>query len=1271
MAFPQTPLDVRIDLQINGIWTDITPDVYAAEKISITRGRADEGARVDPGRCSLTLNNRLGKYSPRNPMSPYYQLIGRNTPIRVSVPGPVSYLELDGHAANNASTPDAAALDITGDLDMRWEGEADWNAAGAQILIGKWGAAGNRSYHMRLQDGFLYLHATQDGTLGLAGNWRLPALPRHAAVRATLDVNNGIAGSDWTFYWAPTIDGPWTQFGFVRTTSGPISIFPTSAPLSIAPEQLDASPARTAVKGRVYKAEVRSGINGTVVANPSFTAQAPGTTSFTDGAGRTWSLTGTAVISNRANRFVGEVSSWPSRWDVSGKDIRVPIEAAGILRRLGQGAKALDSTLRRSIPPAGPLAYWPMEEGQNATQAYSPISNVSPLAFSRVTWAGVDTLASSKPLPALASNGGAAAVMLGRIPAPAATLPSWSVRWVYRLDTPNTTGRTYMRILSTGTVAEWYVQTWNGGTTFFGRDADGGTVFTQNINTGSELFGQWIYVRVIATQNGGNVDWEIDWFAVGGVAEGFTGSFAGTVGRPTAVTSPPGGFSADLDGMAIGHISAWPTGTTSVPSYDRAVDAWAGETAGARMLRLSTEEALPLAQQGDPTTQEQVGPQTPDTLVALLEEAADTDGGVLYEQRDSIGLVYRDRHTLYNQTPALLLDYNTPGHVAPPLEPVDDDQKVRNNITVTRSGGSSAQAVLEDGSLSVQDPPNGVGVYDDSVTLNLYSDDQTDQQAGWRLHLGTVDEARYPSVNIDLAAAPSLINQILTLDSGDRVQIANPPAWLPPGPIDLIVQGYTEVIGHPNDWDLQLNCTPASPWTVGVAGDPVLGKADTEGTKLTSALTSTDTVALVTTTSGPVWTSSLAQTPIDWKVGGEVVRVLAPGPMTNANALFDAGVGSWSGTNATIAPDTTLPRPHPSALGLVKVTPSGGTFSVLAGTTLGPGTAGPNGRYQLSAWVYSPNGWASGLQLQANWFNSSGTYLTTTGGTITAIPAGTWTPLLDVVISPAGADRAQVLVRQNGTPAASDVYYAWAVQISRISASTIYDEFGRSVTGSWGAADSLQTWTLTGGTGTDFSVTSGYGRHINTAVSAAHHSTIAAPSPDFDIYCDIAVAALSTGASQFAGILGRFVDLNNLYEARTETTTGGAVILSIRKRVASVETQLGTFTSALTAAAGTFVRVRFQGTGTSLRARIWAVNGEEPTAWHVDVTDSAFSAAGSIGVKSVRNAGNTNTNAESRFENFALINPQQFTVARSLNGIVKAQSSGTDVRLAQPAVAAL
>jgi hypothetical protein len=294
------------------------------------------------------------------------------------------------------------------------------------------------------------------------------------------------------------------------------------------------------------------------------------------------------------------------------------------------------------------------------------------------------------------------------------------------------------------------------------------------------------------------------------------------------------------------------------------------------MTRLASEEAVPVSLWGDSTVQEQVGPQSPDTLLTLLEEAADVDGGILYERRDAVSLAYRDRISLYNQPVALALDYNVSGHVAPPLEPMDDDQKVRNDVTVTRNGGSSERATLDAGPLSTQAPPNGVGVYEESVTLNLYDDDQPERHANWRLHLGTVDEARYPVVNLNLAAAPSLIDAVTMLESGDRIQIANPPAWLPPGPIDLIMQGYQEVIGHPTDWDVQLNCTPASPWTIAITDDAVYGRPDTDGSQLAAGATSTATSLSVATTTGLLWITTAAapaEFPFDITVGGERMRV--------------------------------------------------------------------------------------------------------------------------------------------------------------------------------------------------------------------------------------------------------------------------------------------------------------------------------------------------------------------------------------------------------------
>lgn len=178
MTFPQTPLDVRVEMLIGVVWTDITADTYTRSPITITRGAADESSSLEHSKCDMELNNRLGKYSPRNPMSPYYGLIGRNTPVRVSVPGPESYLQVDGSAASYASTPDAAALDITGDLDLRVEATCDWNAAQGQALVGKWNSATNqRSYLLRIGGGNVFFNWSVAGTASVFAQRPLPELP--------------------------------------------------------------------------------------------------------------------------------------------------------------------------------------------------------------------------------------------------------------------------------------------------------------------------------------------------------------------------------------------------------------------------------------------------------------------------------------------------------------------------------------------------------------------------------------------------------------------------------------------------------------------------------------------------------------------------------------------------------------------------------------------------------------------------------------------------------------------------------------------------------------------------------------------------------------------------------------------------------------------------------------------------------------------------------------------------------------------------------------
>lgn len=75
----------RVELLINSVWTDITSYARVAQGISIKRGRQDWSQTPTFATCAMTLGNRDGRFSPRNPSGAYFGFIGRNTQIRVSV----------------------------------------------------------------------------------------------------------------------------------------------------------------------------------------------------------------------------------------------------------------------------------------------------------------------------------------------------------------------------------------------------------------------------------------------------------------------------------------------------------------------------------------------------------------------------------------------------------------------------------------------------------------------------------------------------------------------------------------------------------------------------------------------------------------------------------------------------------------------------------------------------------------------------------------------------------------------------------------------------------------------------------------------------------------------------------------------------------------------------------------------------------------------------------------------------------------------------------
>src|SRR5690606_24993523 len=87
MTFPAQAMQILVELQVGdgGTWVDVTEDLRMSSGVDITRGRQDEASEVNPGKCTLVLNNRHGKYSEFNPDGPYYGRLTKNTPLRVSV----------------------------------------------------------------------------------------------------------------------------------------------------------------------------------------------------------------------------------------------------------------------------------------------------------------------------------------------------------------------------------------------------------------------------------------------------------------------------------------------------------------------------------------------------------------------------------------------------------------------------------------------------------------------------------------------------------------------------------------------------------------------------------------------------------------------------------------------------------------------------------------------------------------------------------------------------------------------------------------------------------------------------------------------------------------------------------------------------------------------------------------------------------------------------------------------------------------------------------
>ena len=272
-------------------WVSLTNRLVGETRWSI--GRDDELSTFPPGTADLELKNEDRQLDPEYTAGTWYGKLNPRTPVRIR--SVTSSLDLPGAAAATASTPDHASLAVT-DLDVRVRMSMDdWTPGGfGQFVVGQWpNSAGNNGWILSISaTGEPVLAWTANGTTQLTRTCSAPTGFADGSMhwlRVTLDVDNGAAGH--TVVWYTSEDAvTWTQLGATSTTAGTTSIFNSTAALTLG----DVLP----LNGFVKQLEVRNGIGGTVVANPDFMAQRPGTTSFKDRTGKTWTVNGTAVISS-------------------------------------------------------------------------------------------------------------------------------------------------------------------------------------------------------------------------------------------------------------------------------------------------------------------------------------------------------------------------------------------------------------------------------------------------------------------------------------------------------------------------------------------------------------------------------------------------------------------------------------------------------------------------------------------------------------------------------------------------------------------------------------------------------------------------------------------------------------------------------------------------------------------------------------------------------------------------------------------------------------
>lgn len=204
-----------------------------------------------------------------------------------------------------------------------------------------------------------------------------------------------------------------------------------------------------------------------------------------------------------------------------------------------------------------------------------------------------------------------------------------------------------------------------------------------------------------------------------------------------------------------------------------------------------------------------------------------------------------------------------------------------------------------------------------------------------------------------------------------------------------------------------------------------------------------------------------------------------------------------------------------------------------------------------------------------------------------------------------------------------------------------YDNFTRTVSGSWGTADdSSHSWGSLAGAPNAYNINGTTGRMtllgaVNTTYSAVF-GTIAEQDMSVLLHCGL--SATPTGASITTFIDFPFIDTSNYYRVTILRTTSNTATIQLDKVIAGVTTALdGPDTiSGVNATTTLAVRItRDRDATNKISVAVWDASGAEASA-SLFSTDTTLIGTGSLRVGAFRNTSNTNTNPVITWDNVAV-----------------------------------